>query len=41
MSSNGRLLLQAEPDVLNDPRYAGVKVSRKKLKSKRNGRNSD
>ena len=32
MSSDGRLRLQAEPDALNDPRYAGIKVSRKELR---------
>ena len=32
MSNDGRLRLQAEPDALNDPRYAGVKVSRRELR---------
>jgi protein AATF/BFR2 len=31
MNRDGRLLLQAEPDALNDPRYSGKKISRKDL----------
>ena len=32
MQTSGRLLLQAEPDALNDPRYAGKTISRKELR---------
>ena len=40
MQTSGRLLLQAEPDALNDPRYAGKTVSRKELRPDNTGSDS-